>query len=156
MNFAEIKNVITGEAVVASGAETLYTKGIESCVVICVWDHEAKVGGMAHVALPSYPGLGARSLFSSGVSPEVAFPFLISTMKRKGASVKNMTVRLVCTGDVKNSGSEIIELTNRITSTLNIPVAPGSVKGHIGKSAEFNVKSGVIKVRHSDGSLERV
>jgi len=77
-----------------SGSEVLVTVGLGSCVAILLYDAVARVGGMAHVLLPS-PGLGRPDDANAAKFPQTALPRLLETMARRGASARRVTARLV-------------------------------------------------------------
>jgi chemotaxis protein CheD len=75
------------------GAEdTLVTVGLGSCVAIVLHDAEARVGGLAHVLLPS-PAL-ARDDGKPARFPQSAVPRLLQLMTSSGAQTDRITARL--------------------------------------------------------------
>jgi chemotaxis protein CheD len=77
----------------ASGSAVLVTVGLGSCVAILLHDPVARVGGLAHVLLPS-PALG-RPDADPAKFPQTALPRLLELMGREGASTRRVTARLV-------------------------------------------------------------
>jgi chemotaxis protein CheD len=76
-----------------TGEEVLITIGLGSCVAILLHDPVARVGGMAHVLLPS-PAL-SRQDGNLAKFPQTAIPRLVELMGEHGGSVRRMTARLV-------------------------------------------------------------
>ena len=76
-----------------SGTDVLLTIGLGSCVAILLYDATARVGGLAHVLLPS-PAL-SRKDGNAAKFPQTAVPRLVELMCAQGASVRRMTARLV-------------------------------------------------------------
>ena len=77
----------------AGGAgTTLLTIGLGSCVAIALYDPEARVGGLAHILLPS-PALSRRDQ-SPGKFPQTAIPLLLQDMVVLGARPARITARL--------------------------------------------------------------
>ena len=76
-----------------TGDEVLITIGLGSCVAIVLYDPVARVGGMAHVLLPS-PAL-SRHDANPAKFPQTATPRLIELMGKEGASPRRMTARLI-------------------------------------------------------------
>jgi chemotaxis protein CheD len=92
--------VSTGEVLVrvadlraGQGADVLVTVGLGSCVAILLHDPQARVGGMAHVLLPS-PAL-ARKDTNPAKFPQTALPRLLELMGQHGSSTRRVTARLV-------------------------------------------------------------
>lgn len=76
-----------------SGTDILMTIGLGSCVAILLHDPVARVGGMAHVLLPS-PAL-SRKDDNPAKFPQTAVPRLVELMAEQGASVRRISGRLV-------------------------------------------------------------
>jgi chemotaxis protein CheD len=76
-----------------SGTDVLITIGLGSCVAILLYDPTARVGGLAHVLLPS-PAL-SRKDGNPAKFPQTAVPRLVELMCAQGASVRRMSARLV-------------------------------------------------------------
>ena len=74
------------------GTDVLMTVGLGSCVAIVLHDPVAKVGGLAHVLLPS-PALGRKD-DNPAKFPQTAVPQLLELMARGGASTRRTTARL--------------------------------------------------------------
>lgn len=75
-----------------TGADILVTVGLGSCVAILLHDPVARVGGLAHVLLPS-PAL-SRMDANLAKFPQTAVPRLLELMGQQGASVRRITARL--------------------------------------------------------------
>jgi chemotaxis protein CheD len=75
------------------GDDILVTVGLGSCVAIVLHDPAAKVGGLAHVLLPS-PAL-SRKDDNPAKFPQTAVPRLLELMAERGASTRRVTARLV-------------------------------------------------------------
>ena len=76
-----------------SGKDVLITIGLGSCVAIVLYDATARVGGMAHVLLPS-PAL-SRNDGNLAKFPQTAVPRLVELMGEQGATARRITARLV-------------------------------------------------------------
>jgi chemotaxis protein CheD len=75
------------------GSDVLMTVGLGSCVAILLHDPQVRVGGLAHVLLPS-PAL-ARKDTNPAKFPQTALPRLLELMAQHGASTRRVTARLV-------------------------------------------------------------
>jgi chemotaxis protein CheD len=78
---------------IGTGDDLLVTVGLGSCVAIVLHDPAARVGGLAHVLLPS-PALSRRDT-NPGKFPQTAVPRLLELMGQQGASARRVTARLV-------------------------------------------------------------
>jgi len=91
---------VNGETIVrvadmrtGTGDDILVTVGLGSCVAILLHDPVARVGGLAHVLLPS-PALSRKDA-NPAKFPQTAIPRLLELMGQEGASVRRVTARLV-------------------------------------------------------------
>ena len=78
---------------VGTGDDVLVTVGLGSCVAVVLHDPAARVGGLAHVLLPS-PAL-SRQDTNLAKFPQTAVPRLLELMGQQGASARRVTARLV-------------------------------------------------------------
>ncbi len=132
----------------------LITLGLGSCVAILLHDPTARVGGLAHVLLPS------RSLSRTGENPgrfpQTAIPALLEAMAALGAAPGRMVARLVggaaMFAALAPSGSMQMGDRNLIASrevlrALAIPIVGEMVGGGTGRSVWFHVGEGRVVVR---------
>lgn len=136
------------------GEVVLYTLGLGSCVAILLHDTQARVGGLAHVLLPS------RSLSRSGDNPgrfpQTAVPALITEMGALGADRRRVVARLVGgasmfsnlvpSGSMQMGDRNVISV-REVLSQLAIPIVSESVGGSRGRSVWFHAADGRVVVR---------
>jgi len=91
MSGAEVL-VHVAEFKTGGAADTLLTVGLGSCVAIALHDPQAKVGGLAHILLPS-PALSRREA-APGKFPQTAVPLLLQEMVDRGARSARITARI--------------------------------------------------------------
>lgn len=73
-------------------SETLACLGLGSCVGVCVYDPVAKVGGMAHIVLPSSSGREGQG--SSPKFADVGVPVLLKGIRDMGARTTRSTIKI--------------------------------------------------------------
>jgi chemotaxis protein CheD len=76
-----------------TGKDILVTIGLGSCVAIVLYDATARVGGLAHVLLPT-PAL-SRQDSNPAKFPQTAVPLLLEQMGQHGASIRRISARLI-------------------------------------------------------------
>lgn len=82
-----------GEMKVSNDTSAILTcLGLGSCVGVCAYDPISKVGGMAHVVLPSSEG---RSAKLSAKYADMAVPMLFEAMKELGSHKSRLIVKLI-------------------------------------------------------------
>jgi chemotaxis protein CheD len=155
-----LKHLKTGEAGIGFEKDTLTTGGVGSCVVMCLWDPNLKLGAMAHMFQANKEMLDPNELRSAGASPDTAVPYLLNRMLGMGAKLKDVQVRLIGAGNmfggiedgfVANIGKNILDsVTNEVIKS-GLAVKSQSVGGRLGRSVSFSVSSGVIEIGLTNG-----
>ena len=75
-----------------SGEDVLVTLGLGSCVAILLFDNESKVGGLAHILLPSRSL--SRGTENPAKFPHAAVPAMVAEMSLIGADPRRLPRRL--------------------------------------------------------------
>jgi chemotaxis protein CheD len=137
---------------VGTGQDVLVTVGLGSCVAVLLYDPEARVGGLAHVLLPS-PAL-SRADHNPAKFPQTAIPHLMELMAREGANPRRMTGRLVGGASMFASlaapgtiqmGERNIVACRQVLYAQGIPLVGEAVGGDFGRT---------VKLRAADGQAE--
>jgi chemotaxis protein CheD len=137
---------------VGTGQDVLVTIGLGSCVAVLLYDPVARVGGLAHVLLPS-PAL-SRADQNAAKFPQTAIPHLMELMAREGASPRRMTGRLVggasmfanmsVPGTIQ-MGERNVVACRQVLHAQGIPLIAEAVGGDFGRT---------VKLRAADGQVE--
>jgi len=93
----EAVKVLPGEYFVYN-EDLLIMTTLGSCIAACLWDRQAKVGGMNHFMLPE--GNGQDSGLSSGRYGSYAMELLINEMMKMGAQRSTMEAKVFGGGQV--------------------------------------------------------
>ena len=133
--------------------DILVTIGLGSCVAIVLHDATARVGGLAHVLLPS-PALSRREE-NPAKSAQTAVPLLVEQMARLGASPRRITARIAggasmfatlsAPGTV-NMGERNVVATRNALMTHGIPLVAQDVGADYGRTVRFSVATGRVDV----------
>ena len=137
---------------VGKGQDVLVTVGLGSCVAVLLYDSVTRVGGMAHILLPS-PAL-SRADHNPAKVPQTAIPHLVDLMAREGASPRRLTGRLVggasmfatlaAPGTIQ-MGERNVVACRQVLHAQGIPLTGEAVGGDYGRT---------VKLRMSDGQVE--
>ena len=131
----------------------LVTIGLGSCVAIMLYDVAARVGGLAHVLLPS-EGLSRESA-NRAKFPATAVPLLVEEMRKRGAWGRpmakivggaSMFASLLPSGGI-NMGERNVEATKRVLRVADIPLVGHDTGGDYGRSVFFHVHDGRVVVK---------
>ena len=138
---------------VGKGGGVLSTIGLGSCVAIVIYDKQTRVGGMAHVLLPS-EGL-SRDKDNRAKFPGTAVPLLLEEMRKLGArgpftakiaGGSSMFGALLPSGGI-NMGERNVLSSRQALSDAGIPLAAQDVGGDYGRSVYFHLDDGRMLVR---------
>lgn len=155
--------VRVADAKVAPADGVLSTLGLGSCVAIILHDAVAKVGGMAHVLLPS-PTL-SRDRSNPARFPETAVPYLVKEMARLGASPERLRARLVggasmfanlAAHGVAQMGERNVQASKDALKAARIPLVGEDTGNGYGRSVFFHVADGRVDIRSVGHGLRRL
>ena len=138
---------------VARDPDVLVTVGLGSCVAIVLYDGAAKVGGLAHVLLPS-PGL-SRQDANPAKFPQTAVPRLVELMAQAGASPRRITARLAggasmfaalaAPGTIQ-MGERNVVASRQALNAQGIPLVAQAVGGDYGRTVRLLVACGTVHI----------
>jgi chemotaxis protein CheD len=143
--------------VVKAGELVAYSLG--SCIAICLYDPLAKVGGMAHVVLPSAPANG--TVATPGKFGDTAVPALIEQMRRQGADRQRMRCKIaggaaVLTlgggGSLPNIGQRNAQAVKAALTQAQVRVLAEDTGGNQGRTVRLDVATGRVLVRTVRGT----
>jgi chemotaxis protein CheD len=155
-------NIGMGELVVSKDpSDVLACIGLGSCIAMCVWDPSARIGGVAHMLLPTSRS-NAEMISAPAKYITVGVPNLINRMIKNGASRNNLIVKITGGARMLNIPGEnnILDIGQRnigeIRATLkreNIPLVAEDVGGTSGRSMQLFLDNGRILVRSLTGRV---
>jgi len=138
---------------VGSNHDVLVTIGLGSCVAVVLHDATAKVGGLAHVLLPS-PAL-SRKDDNPAKFPQTAIPQLLELMTPLGASPRRVTARLAGGASMFASlaAPGTIQMGERNTVACRqvlihhgVPIVGQATGGDYGRTVKLWVADGRVEV----------
>ena len=139
-------------AVATSG--TISTIGLGSCVAIILHDPVAKVGGLAHVLLPTESMSRDRS--NPAKFPATVLPILVGKMTTLGAIEQRMRAKivggasmfsnLIPAGGI-NIGERNVIAVREVLAVAKIPIVAEDTGSDYGRSVYLNVANGAVEVR---------
>jgi chemotaxis protein CheD len=134
--------------------DVLVTVGLGSCVAIMLHDAEARVGGLAHVLLPS-PAL-TRPDNNPAKFPQSAVPRLLELMLADGARPERVTGRLAGgasmfaalapAGTIQMGERNLVAARHALASN-GVRLIGEAVGGDFGRTVRLRVCDGTVEVR---------
>lgn len=150
----EAFNVGIGELKVSKDADAIIiTRGLGSCVAVCLYDKEAGVAGMAHIMLPQDNGRGTiltARFADSGV------PRLLKAMVKEGANPKEIKAKIVGGARMFHiaGGNSLLEIGERnveavkaVLKSLKLNLVAADTGKDYGRTVELFVATGEVLVK---------
>jgi chemotaxis protein CheD len=144
-----------------TAGDVLVTYGLGSCVAIILYDPAKKIGGMAHIMLPSRSL--ARRDDVPGKTPQSAIPALLEQLTAMGANPRRISGRLVGGASLFAAlsppgsiqmGERNVVASREILNQQGIPLVGELVGGETGRSVWFHLENGVVFVRSAANQSE--
>lgn len=138
---------------VATPPGVLQTCGLGSCVGVCLWDPLTKVGGMAHVMLPSSSQgkAGNEAKFA-----DTAIPLLIKEMTKLGADKSRLTAKIAggaqmfsfySDNDIMKIGERNVEAVKLALKQIKLRLLAEDTGGNYGRTIEFYPENNQLYIR---------
>jgi len=83
-----------GEAAIAGADALIVTHALGSCVAVCIWDPEVRVGAMLHFLLPESRVNPDRAKKQPGTFADTGIPLLIQEAMSRGLNKKRARAHL--------------------------------------------------------------
>lgn len=142
-----------GEMKIARCPELLVVYGIGSCVIVALYDPKSKTGGLAHVMLPDSTGIDKETMNPIKFA-DTAVPALYEALAEAGAFKGSLVVKIVGgsemfppTEDYENHiGRDNTIAVKKALKKINLPLIAEDTGGRRGRSIEFDLEAGMIKL----------
>lgn len=126
-----------------------------SCVSVCLWDSDLKIGGINHFMLPLWNGQGLASPKYGNIAIEKLYQKIISL----GANQKKLIAKVFGGGEVLenfsphfNIGLRNIDVAHEMLHQFKIPIVAESTGGKLGRKIVFNSGTGEVSQRYVKSS----
>ena len=138
---------------VARDDTTIATIGLGSCIAIALYDSVNRIGGLAHILLPSISL--SRDASNAAKFPETAVPMMLREMRKLGANGRitakiaggsSMFGSLLPGGGI-NMGERNIVATREALAANGVTLTAEDVGGDYGRSIYFDLSDGKVVVK---------
>ena len=138
---------------VAKAPDILTTLGLGSCIGITLYDQAKKIGGMAHIMLPSYKGFEGQNIAKFADSAIIE---LINQLGRIGAPRASLVAKIAGGAHMfgRSQNNDMLKIGERnaaaglaILRQLSIPVKANDTGGSHGRTIELSLETGAIKIK---------
>jgi chemotaxis protein CheD len=141
-----------------SGEQNILRTILGSCIGICLYDRQAKIGGLAHIMLPTMNMPGAPAAKYA----DTALPLLIKNMAHEGADIKRLKAKIA--GGAKmfnlpgNSMIASIGINNankveEILFEMGIELLSKDIGGNASRTISFYLTNGDVRIKINGAEL---
>jgi chemotaxis protein CheD len=130
------------------------TTVLGSCIAVCLWDPQLRIGGINHYLLPLWNGEGLPTPRYGSI----AIPLLIDKLKIHGCPQSRLVAKIFGGATMwygKDNAYAIGErnasFARRLLDELRIPIQGADVGGDFGRKIIFDTASGVVLLRRNRG-----
>lgn len=140
---------------VAGPEGIIRTTGLGSCVGLTLYDPVMKIGGLAHVMLPS-SAIAREGQLNLAKYADTALPILLNKMKDLGASPQRIIAKMAGgaqmfafagAGDSMRIGPRNVESCREGLALMGIPLAAEDTGGNYGRTVELDCATGKFTIR---------
>ena len=147
---SRIIQVPTADYAIASAPDVLSTMGIGSCIVICLYAPQAKIGALLHCMLPREENDLSNSLRNVDTAVnQVVEQFIAKNIQLTDLIAKIAGGAQMFSGPEDSNGSigkRNIEETKRLLTTLKIPIMGEEIGGGRARSVLFELENGKVTI----------
>jgi chemotaxis protein CheD len=155
MNEGTLIKVGMADLNIAEGGAVLKTTGLGSCVGLTLFDPVLRLGGMAHIMLPTSE-IAREGQLNIAKYADTAVPELLKRMMNKGA-VKGRLIAKMAGGaqmfafmggsDTMRIGPRNVEAAKLALESFSIPLLSADTGGNYGRTVELDSLTGVFSIR---------
>lgn len=152
-----------GEYKTARPPYRIMTIGLGSCVGIVLYDRINRIGGLAHIMLPSIASFANAG--NTGRFADVAVPLLIERMESLGSSRRLMIAKIAGGANMfsfsqsslsMDIGGRNVNMVRQLLSKFSIRIMGEDVGGNVGRTMIFETESGKTYIRTVDRVIKEI
>lgn len=153
MEYSDINVGIAGYGVSGS-PNRIVTLGLGSCVGICVYDPQAKVGGLLHIMLPDSTQF--KDVRKPGKFADTGIPVLLEEITRYGGRQPRFFAKLAGGAQMfsgqdntaaLNIGKRNAEASRAMLARLGVKVVAEDCGGNQGRTIYFDLSTGQVVIK---------
>lgn len=151
---SEMIKVGMAELKTVTAPDVITTLGLGSCVGIVVYDKLNKVGGLAHIMLPSSSEM--RDNINIAKFADTGIVKLVESVKQIGGVQSRLIAKIAGgsqmfafaqTNDLMRIGFRNVNSTKEALGKLNIPIVAEDTGGNFGRTIEFHTETGALIIK---------
>lgn len=133
----------------------IVTYALGSCVGICLYDKQSKIGGLSHIMLPESSMFNKNDINRMKFA-DTAIVDLVQELAKLGADRRRLTAKIaggaqmfeVQPGSLVGTiGDRNIASVKKTLQSLNIPILAEDTGLNYGRTVYFDLETGIMKVQ---------
>ncbi len=137
------------------------TYALGSCVGICLYDKQLKIGGLSHIMLPE-SSMFSKNDINRMKFADTAIVDLVRDLVRLGADRRRLTAKIAGGAQmfeaqqgslVGTIGDRNIASVKSTLQSLKIPIIAEDTGSNYGRTVYFNLDTGIMKVQSLSRSI---
>lgn len=136
---------------------TEITTILGSCVAVCIWDKDLKLGGMNHFLLPMWTMSDLQSPKFGNIAIEKIVEQMYSLGSKKYSIVAKVFggARLFGYDNSLNVGQKNIDMALTMLENFQINIAAQSTGGNQGRKIVFDTYTGVVQMKYIQNTMNK-
>lgn len=144
------------EIKVAKAPNQISCLGLGSCIGVCAYNAPLKIGGIAHIMLPSISLVRDESAANPAKFADTAIPLLVEKIEKLGGERKQLVIKIAggaqmfassCPDERLSIGLKNIAAVEAVCDKMGYRIAAKVVGGNTGKSVILDLNNGIVQVR---------
>ncbi|MCU6707126.1 chemotaxis protein CheD [Paenibacillus sp. J5C_2022] len=149
---------------IACDGAQLKTTGLGSCVGLTLFDPLERIGGMAHVMLPS-SDIAREAKVNIAKYADTAIPELLERMFAAGAKRERLKAKMAggaqmfalsSQSDTLRIGPRNVESCTAILNAYHIPILSQDTGGNFGRTIELDSNNGVLRIKSMQYGVKEI
>ncbi|MDY6911140.1 MAG: chemotaxis protein CheD [Chloroflexota bacterium] len=148
-----------GEIHISNAPEVVLScLGVGSCIALCIYDPQVKVGGIAHIVLPNSNGKPKDAKGATKYA-DIAVPHLLNMIRESGALRSRLQIKLAGGSQMFvggsassfNTGENNYESVKQVLADEALKISAADVGGNKGRTIRLSVATGRVTVKTVGG-----
>lgn len=141
----------------AGKQRTEITTILGSCVAVCLWDKDLKIGAMNHFLLPMWTMSDLQSPKFGNIAIEKIVEQIYSLGSKNSPLVAKIFggAKLFGNDNNLNVGQKNVEMALTMLEKFQIPVAAQSTGGNNGRKIIFDTYTGIVQMKYIENKIHK-
>ncbi|MFW6311598.1 MAG: chemotaxis protein CheD [Nanoarchaeota archaeon] len=151
-----------GKFVISEQPDILICLALGSCVGVSLYDPQKKMGGLAHIMLPSTEENDISKISNPDKYANYAIPRMLEELKKKGCNQSTLIAKIAggahmfkgLENTVSDIGKKNSDSVKQVLSQLNIKISAEQIGGSIGRTVKVYLDSGDYEIKSKEGIIK--